>query len=59
MRVNELRLTLAMACAFVGCILSVSSTGIEHVVNRVVLGLRKVRAISLPASVVGAKPRTY
>jgi hypothetical protein len=40
-------------------LLSVSSTGIEHVVNRVVLGLRKVRAISLPASVVGAKPRTY
>jgi hypothetical protein len=31
---------------------SVSSTGIEHVVNRVVLGLRE-------ASVVGAKPRTY
>jgi hypothetical protein len=40
-------------------VLLVSSTGIEHVVNRVVLGLREVRAISLPASVVGAKPRTY
>jgi hypothetical protein len=39
--------------------MDVSSTGIEHVVNRVVLGLRKVRAICLLASVVGARPRTY
>jgi hypothetical protein len=38
----------------------VSSTGNGTCVeNRVILGLRKVRAISLPASVVGAKPRTY
>ena len=37
----------------------VSGTRIEHVVNRVVYSTGTEIYISLPASVVGAKPRTY